>query len=59
MSNKLTKQQAEAKIFELTDQLLRVKQDKKDMAAGYREKIKAIESEIEAIIEESNDTSSE
>lgn len=51
---KFTKLQAEEKIFRLTEQLISVKQDKKDMVAGYTEKIKDIQSEIEAIIEEQN-----
>ena len=55
MNNKFTKQQAEAKIFELTQDLLRIRQEKKDMAAGYREKIKSIEEEIQAIIDEQHD----
>lgn len=52
MQNKLTKQQAEAKIYELTEDLIRIRQEKKDMNAGYREKIKSIEDEIQGIIDE-------
>ena len=55
MNNKFTKQQAESKIFELTQDLLRIRQEKKDMAAGYREKLKAIEEEIQAIVDEQHD----
>lgn len=55
MNNKFTKQQAESKIYELTQDLLRIRQEKKDMAAGYREKIKSIEEEIEAILDEQRD----
>lgn len=55
MQNKLTKQQAEAKIYELTEDLIRIRQEKKDMNAGYREKIKSIESEIQGIIDEEKD----
>ena len=54
MEKKFTKAEAEAKVFELTEQLIRINQDKKDMSAGFREKIKGIKEEIEAIIEESN-----
>jgi hypothetical protein len=55
MSNiKLTKQQAEQKVYELTEKLLYVKKDFKDVAAGYKEKMKEIENEIKAIVEESS-----
>ncbi len=57
MSNiKLTKQQAEQKVYELTEKLLYVKKDFKDVAAGYKEKMKEIESEIKAIVEEASST---
>ena len=49
----MTKQEAEKKVYELTDKLLFVKKDFKDVAAGYKEKIKEIENEIKAIMEES------
>ena len=39
----MTKQEAEKKVYELTDKLLFVKKDFKDIAAGYKEKIKEIE----------------
>lgn len=55
MNNKFTKEQAQAKIYELTEDLIRIRQDKKDMNAGFREKIKSIEDEIQAIIDEAND----
>lgn len=55
MSNiKLTKQQAEQKVYELTEKLLFVKKDFKDVAAGYKEKMKEIENEIKAIVEEAS-----
>ncbi|MGA1048688.1 MAG: hypothetical protein ACO3UU_11825 [Minisyncoccia bacterium] len=57
MSNiKLTKQQAEQKVYELTEKLLYVKKDFKDVAAGYKEKMKEIEAEIKAIVEEASST---
>lgn len=57
MSNvKLTKQQAEQKVYELTEKLLHVKKDFKDVAAGYKERMKEIESEIKAIVEETTTT---
>jgi len=55
MSNiKLTKQQAEQKVYQLTEDLLHVKKDFKDVAAGYKERMKEIESEIKAIVEEAS-----
>jgi hypothetical protein len=50
----MTKQQSEQKVYELTEQLIKVKLDQKDVNAGYKEKIKDIESEIKAIIEDFN-----
>ena len=49
----MTKQEAEKKVYELTDKLLFVKKDFKDIASGYKEKIKEIENEIKAVMEES------
>lgn len=55
MSNlKLTKEQAQKKVYELTEKLLFVKKDFKDVAAGYKEKIKDIESEIKAVVEDAS-----
>ena len=51
---KLTKQQSEAKVYEITEKLLKLKLDQKDLNAGYKEKIKDLESEIKAVIEEFN-----
>jgi hypothetical protein len=51
---KLTKQQSESKVYELTEKLIAVKKDQKDVNAGYKDKIKDITSEIEAIIEDFN-----
>jgi DNA polymerase/3'-5' exonuclease PolX len=53
---KLTKAQAEAKVYQLTEDLLKVKSDQKDVNSGYKEKIKDIESEIKAVIEDYNST---
>ena len=50
----MTKQEAEKKLYELTDKLLFVKKDFKDIASGYKEKIKEIENEIKAVMEESH-----
>ena len=55
MSNiKLTKQQAEQKVYELTEKLLFTKKDFKDISVGYKEKMKEIENEIKAIVEEAS-----
>lgn len=53
-NNDMTKQEAEKKVYELTDKLLFVKKDFKDIASGYKEKIKEIENEIKAVMEESH-----
>jgi len=49
---KLNKADAQKKVYELTEKLLYVKKDFKDVAAGYKEKIKEIENEIKAVVEE-------
>ena len=55
MSNiKLTKAEAEKKVYELTENLLHVKKDFKDVAAGYKERMKEIENEIKAIVEDAS-----
>jgi len=51
---KYTKSQAEAKVYEITEKLIKLKLDQKDVNAGYKEKIKDFESEIKAIIEDYN-----
>ncbi len=51
---KLTKLQAEAKVYSLTEQLLEIKRQQKEANAVYKEEIKDIESEIKAIIESEN-----
>lgn len=50
----MTKQEAEKKVYELTEKLIFVKKDFKDVSAGYKEKMKEIESEIKAIVEETS-----
>jgi len=49
----MTKQEAEKKVYELTDKLVFVKKDFKEIASGYKEKINEIENEIKAVMEES------
>ena len=51
---KLTKQQAEEQVYQLTEKLIKLKLDAKDTMAGYKDKMKDIESEIKAVIEEQN-----
>ena len=55
MSNtiKISKADAQKKVFELTETLLFTKKDFKDVSTGYKERIKEIESEIKAVVEES------
>ena len=50
----MTKQEAEKKVYELTEKLIFVKKDFKDVAAGYKDKMREIESEIKAIVEETS-----
>ena len=50
----MTKQEAEKKVYELTEKLIFVKKDFKDVAAGYKDKMREIESEIKAVMEESH-----
>jgi len=52
VTTKLSKTDAQKKVYELTEKLLFVKKDFKDVAAGYKEKIKEIESEIKAVVED-------
>jgi uncharacterized coiled-coil DUF342 family protein len=51
---KLTKPEAEAKVYDLYEQLLFTRRDLKDVQGGYKERIKEIEEEIKGIIEEEN-----
>mgnify|MGYP003348135303 CR=1 FL=1 len=55
---KMTKQAAEKKVYELTERLIEVKKNQKDVNSGYKETIKEIESEIKAVIEDFNGDSS-
>ena len=57
MATKLTKEQAQEKVYELTEKLIHTKKDMKDVVSGYKDVIKEIESEIKAIVEEVGDTS--
>jgi len=55
MSNvKLTKAESEKKVYQLTEDLLHVKKDFKDVSGGYKDRMKEIESEIKAIVEEAS-----
>jgi hypothetical protein len=50
--SKQTQTDAEKKVYELTEKLIHVKKDFKDVSAGYKEKIKELENEIKAVVEE-------
>jgi uncharacterized membrane protein YukC len=52
MSKALTREEAEAKVYELTKRLAVLKQDKKAAAADYRDQLKEVEDEIKGILEE-------
>lgn len=53
----MTKTEAEKKVYELTEKLIFTKKDFKDVAAGYKEKIKELENEIKAVVEDAGDLS--
>ncbi len=53
----MTKAEAEKKVYELTEKLIFTKKDFKDVAAGYKEKIKDLENEIKSVVEEVGDVS--
>ena len=48
----LSKSEAQKKVYELTEKLIFTKKDFRDVAAGYKEKIKELENEIKAVVEE-------
>jgi archaellum component FlaC len=54
---KLSKTEAEKKVYELTEKLIFTKKDFKDVAGGYKERIKDLENEIKAVVEEVGDVS--
>lgn len=56
--NKLTQSESQKKVYELTEKLLFVKKDFKDVAAGYKERIKELENEIKAVVEDGTTKSS-
>jgi hypothetical protein len=41
-------------VYQLTEDLLHVRKDFKDVASGYKDRMKEIESEIKAIVEEAS-----
>lgn len=51
---KLTKIEAQQKVYDLTEKLIFTKKDLKDVTVGYKDTIKELQGEIEAIIEEFN-----
>ena len=55
--SQLNKTDAQKKVYELTEKLIYVKKDFKDVAAGYKEKIKELENEIKAVVEDAETTS--
>jgi hypothetical protein len=52
MANKLTKEEAKTKVYELTKQLAEIKKEKKVVNIDFKDRINDVENEIEAIIEE-------
>lgn len=55
--SQLNKTDAQKKVYELTEKLIYVKKDFKDVAAGYKEKIKELENEIKAVVEDAETAS--
>jgi hypothetical protein len=53
----LSKSEAQKKVYELTEKLIFTKKDFRDVAAGYKEKIKELENEIKAVVEEAETSS--
>lgn len=53
----MTKPEIEKKVYDLTEKLIFTKKDFRDVAAGYKEKIKELESEIKALVEEAETSS--
>jgi uncharacterized protein YgbK (DUF1537 family) len=52
MAKPLTKEEAKAKVYELTKQLAEIKKEKKVVNIDFKDRINDVENEIEAIIEE-------
>lgn len=53
----ISKTDAQKKVYELTEKLIFTKKDFRDVAAGYKEKIKELENEIKAVVEEAESSS--
>ena len=54
----MTQSEAEKKVYQLTEKLIFTKKDFKDVAHGYKERIKELEEEIKSVVEDSNVTNS-
>ncbi len=52
MAKPLTRDEAKAKVYELTKQLAEIKKEKKAANVDFKDRINDVESEIEAIIDE-------
>lgn len=52
-----SKTDIQKKVYELTEKLIFTKKDFKDVASGYKEKIKELENEIKALVEEAESSS--
>ena len=53
----ISKTDAQKKVYELTEKLIFTKKDFRDVAAGYKEKIKELENEIKTVVEEAESSS--
>lgn len=52
MAKALTREQAEAKVYELTKQLAEIKAEKKAANGEFKDRLNDVEDEITAILEE-------
>lgn len=50
----MTQLEAEKKVYQLTEKLIFTKKDFKDVAHGYKERIKELEDEIKSVVEDTN-----
>ena len=55
MSKTLTRDQAEAKVYELTKQLAEIKKEKKLANGEFKDRLNDVEDEIKAILAEQED----
>jgi hypothetical protein len=55
MAKALTRDEAKTKVYNLTVRLAEIKKEKKSVLLDFKDRLKDVEDEIEAIIDEQND----